>query len=180
MAWRVFGFVCFLFLLVSGKGCGLWLLHFQDFSLIFFGITKTCPFKYIENFSTKTWKFSDKKILIFYVFLLIDCGYSLEPPQRGVLASTHTLFLAEIKKHNVYPCKPQFYCIKSGFKGVKIIQTWFYDGVPNTGHHRSCYPCQEFHQVYPVSFRNIPFPWNDQINVNPILNELPTLYIGIF
>ena len=25
------------------------------------------------------------------------------------------------KKNNVYPCKPQFYYIKVGFKGVKII-----------------------------------------------------------
>ena len=29
----LFGSVCFLFLLVSGKGCGLWLGHFLDFSL---------------------------------------------------------------------------------------------------------------------------------------------------
>ena len=33
---RLFGFVCFLFLLVSGKGCGLWLLHYLDFSLTLF------------------------------------------------------------------------------------------------------------------------------------------------
>ena len=33
---RLFGFVCFLFLLVSGKGCGLWLCHTLDFSLTFF------------------------------------------------------------------------------------------------------------------------------------------------
>ena len=26
------------------------------------------------------------------------------------------------KKNNVYPCKPQFYQIKVGFKGVKTIQ----------------------------------------------------------
>ena len=32
---RLFGFVCFLFLLVSGKGCGLWLWHSLDFSLTF-------------------------------------------------------------------------------------------------------------------------------------------------
>ena len=25
------------------------------------------------------------------------------------------------KKNNVYPCKPQFYYIKVGFKGVEII-----------------------------------------------------------
>ena len=32
----LFGFVRFLFLLVSGKGCGLWLWHSLDFSLTFF------------------------------------------------------------------------------------------------------------------------------------------------
>ena len=33
-------------------------------------ITKTRLFKYIENFTTKNWKFSDKKTLIFFIFLL--------------------------------------------------------------------------------------------------------------
>ena len=47
----------------------------------------------------------------------IDCGYSLEPPRR-----VPTIFVFEQKKEeNVYPCKPQFYFIKMGFKGVKII-----------------------------------------------------------
>ena len=31
-------------------------------------------------------------------------------------------------KINVYPCKPQFYCINVGFKGVKTIQACFHDG----------------------------------------------------
>ena len=31
------------------------------------------------------------------------------------------------KKNNVYPCKPQFYYIKVGFKGVKIIEVCFRD-----------------------------------------------------
>ena len=35
----LFGFVGFLFLLVSGKGCGLWLWHSLDFSLTFFFYT---------------------------------------------------------------------------------------------------------------------------------------------
>ena len=33
---RLFGFVCFLFLLVSGKDCGLWLWHSLDFYLNIF------------------------------------------------------------------------------------------------------------------------------------------------
>ena len=45
----------------------------------------------------------------------IDCGYSLEPPRRGDSNEyTQSMF-------NVYPRKPQFYYIKVGFKGVKII-----------------------------------------------------------
>ena len=33
-------------------------------------ITKTRLFKYIENFTTKNWKFSDKNSDIFFIFLL--------------------------------------------------------------------------------------------------------------
>ena len=33
-------------------------------------ITKTRLFKYIANFTTKKWKFSDKKNLILFIFLL--------------------------------------------------------------------------------------------------------------
>ena len=80
-------------------------------------ITKTRLFKYIKNFSSKKkLKFSDKKTVIFFHISAqnIDCGYSLEPPRRS-------MFLSRNKKNNVYPCKPQFYYIKVGFKGVKII-----------------------------------------------------------
>ena len=105
----LFGFVGFLFLLGSGKGCGLWLWHSLDFALTFLfrcpyeetlhlclvemcpekiliskcpkerfltlnlisyamrSITITCLFKYIENFTTKSWKFSDKNSDIFHI-----------------------------------------------------------------------------------------------------------------
>ena len=47
-------------------------------------ITKTHLFKYIENVTTKNWKFSDKNSEIFHISAQnIDCGYSLEPPRRG-------------------------------------------------------------------------------------------------
>ena len=43
-------------------------------------------------------------------------------PRRGGSNEYHNLcFLSRNKKNNVYPCKPQFYYIKVGFKGVKII-----------------------------------------------------------
>ena len=37
------------------------------------------------------------------------------------------MFLSRNKKNNVYPCKPQFYYIKVGFKQVKIIYACFRD-----------------------------------------------------
>ena len=49
-------------------------------------------------------------------------GYSLEPPQRnGSNEYPKSMFLSRNKKNNVYLCKPQFFYIKVGFKGVEII-----------------------------------------------------------
>ena len=86
-------------------------------------ITKTRLFKYIENSISKNWNFSDKKNSdIFHISAQnMDCWYSLEPPRRGGSNEyPQSMFWAE-KKNNVYSCKPQFYYIKVGFKGVKII-----------------------------------------------------------
>ena len=84
---------------------------------------KTRLLKYIENFTTKNWKFSDKNWHIFHISAQnIDSWYSLEPPSRGGSNEyPQSMFLSRNKKKNVYPCKPQFYNIKVGFKGVKII-----------------------------------------------------------
>ena len=52
----------------------------------------------------------------------IDCGYSLEPPRWGGSNEyPQSMFLSRNKISNVYPCKPQFYYIKGGFKRVKVI-----------------------------------------------------------
>ena len=52
----------------------------------------------------------------------IDCWYSLEPPRRGGSNGyPQSMVLSRNKKNNVYPCKPQLYYIKAGFKRVKII-----------------------------------------------------------
>ena len=93
-------------------------------------ITKTHLFKYIENVTTKSRKFSDRNSDIFFSISAqnIDCGYSLEPPRRGGSNEyPQSMFLSRNKKNNVYPCKPQFYYIKVGFKGVKIIKVCFRD-----------------------------------------------------
>ena len=89
-------------------------------------ITKTCLFKYIENFTTKIWKFSDEKFWYFSYFCSkhrlwvlvrtasssaqnIDCGYSLEPPRRGGSNEyPQSIFWAEIRKIMYTPVNPSF------------------------------------------------------------------------
>ena len=87
-------------------------------------ITKTFLFKYTENFTTiKNENLQIKKFYILHTSdQNINCGYSLEPPRRGGSNEyPQSMFLSRNKKNNVYPCKPQFYYIKVGFKGVKIV-----------------------------------------------------------
>ena len=64
-------------------------------------------------------------------FCDIDCGYSLEPHRRGGSNEypQSMFFLIKIRKNNVYPCRPEFYYIKVGFNGVKIIKACFHDGL---------------------------------------------------
>ena len=74
----------------------------------------------IQNISSpKTENFQKKNSDIFHNSAQnIDCGYSLEPPRRGGSNEyPQSMFLSRNKKNNVYPCKPQFYYIKVGFKG---------------------------------------------------------------
>ena len=67
--------------------------------------------------------FSDENSDIFHISAQnIDCGHSLEPPRRGGSNEyPQSNLLSRNKKNNVYPCKPQFYYVKRGFKGVKIV-----------------------------------------------------------
>ena len=63
----------------------------------------------------------------------IYCGYSLEPPRRGGSNEyPQSMVLSRNKKNNVYPCKTQFYYIKVGFKGVKIVLACFRDDYTDT------------------------------------------------
>ena len=83
------------------------------------------PFQTYWKFYNQKRQISDKKKKsdIFHIPPQnIDCRYSLEPPRRGVSNEyPQSMFLSRNKKNNVYPCKPQFYYIKMGFKRVKII-----------------------------------------------------------
>ena len=89
-------------------------------SAVISNITKTRVFKYIENFTTKNWKFSDKKKKdIFSYFCSKDrLWYSLEPPRRGGSNEfPQSIFWAEIRKIMYIPVNPSL----RGCKVVKII-----------------------------------------------------------
>ena len=72
----------------------------------------------------KKENFQIKKFDIFHFSAQnTDCVYSLELPRWGSSNEyPQSMFWAEIWKiWDLYPCKPQFYYIKMGLKGVKII-----------------------------------------------------------
>ena len=73
-------------------------------------ITKTHLFKYIENFSSKNLKISDKKLWYFHISVQnIDCGYSLELPQWGGSNEyPQSMFWAEIRKIIYTPANLSF------------------------------------------------------------------------
>ena len=82
------------------------------------------PIQIYRKFHLQKLKIFIQKCQILFIFLLknIDFGYSLEPPRRGGSNEyPQSMFLSKNKKNKVYPCKPQFYYIKVGFKGVEII-----------------------------------------------------------
>ena len=54
-------------------------------------------------------------------------GTRLNRLDEAVLTSTTIYVLSRNKKNNIHPCKPHFYYIKVGFKGVKIIYACFRD-----------------------------------------------------
>ena len=85
-------------------------------------ITKTCLFKYIENFASKNWKFQIKNSDIFHIsaqniflWVLIRTawGSSNEYPQ--------SMFLNRNKNNNVYPCKPVLLYKNGIFRGHYYI-----------------------------------------------------------
>ena len=82
------------------------------------------PIQIYRKFYLQKLKIFRWKSLIFFQISAqnIDCGHSLEPPRRGGSNEyPQSMVLSKNKKNNVYPGKSQFYFIKVGFKGVKII-----------------------------------------------------------
>ena len=88
----------------------------QKHAYIDSNIQKISPKKKKEKFQIKN----------SYCFISLLKKYIVGTHQNhngeAVLMITYNLcFRAKIRKTNVYPCKPQFYYMKVGFKGVKII-----------------------------------------------------------
>ena len=73
-------------------------------------ITKTRLFKYIENFTIKNLKFSDKNADIYHISAQnIDCWYSLEPPLRGGSNEyPQSKILSRNTRNNATPVNPSF------------------------------------------------------------------------
>ena len=71
---------------------------------------KTGLNKYVENFTSKNLKFSDKNSDIFHISVQnTDCGDSLELPQWGSSNKyPQSMFLTEIRKIIYTPVKPSF------------------------------------------------------------------------
>ena len=64
--------------------------------------------------------------IVLYFCLKHRLWYSLEPPRRGGSNEyPQSMFLSRNKNMNVYPCKPQFYYIKVGFKGSTLYRYVF-------------------------------------------------------
>ena len=86
------------------------------------------PIQIYWKFHHQKLNFSGKNSEIFHIATQnIDCGYLLEPRWRGGSNEYQQfMFWSRNKKNNVYPCKLQFYYIKVGFKGVKIILACFH------------------------------------------------------
>ena len=78
---------------------------------------------YWKFYHQKNENFQMKNSCNFHISVQnIDYGYSLKPPCRGgPYEYPQSMFLSRNKKNNLYPCKPQFYCIKVGLNGVKTI-----------------------------------------------------------
>ena len=72
-------------------------------------ITKKAYSNILKVLQPKKGIFSDKKNLIFFIFLLeTDCGYSLEPPWRGSNEYLKSNVFINIRKIMCTPVNPSF------------------------------------------------------------------------
>ena len=85
--------------------------HCYLISLIrsYFNIIKTCLFKYTKTLPPKNENFQIKNSKLVFTFLIlkyINCGYSLEPPERGGSNECpQSMFLNKNTKTNYIPLR---------------------------------------------------------------------------
>ena len=119
--------------------CNLFISHFGFEGKIL--VSDHCLFFYLwhlyENMSVQYTaifhgcKNDNFQMIFFYIFLIfaqnIDCGYTLEPPQRGGSNEyPQSMFWSKNKKNMYTRVNPTFY-IKVGCKGVFITRTCYPD-----------------------------------------------------
>ena len=99
------------------------LLFYVSICDVLFTLRKHAYSNIVKILPPKNYNFQIKILIFFQISAQnIDCGYSLEPPRRsGSNEYPQSMFLSRNKKNHVHPCKPQFYYIEVGFKGVNII-----------------------------------------------------------
>ena len=104
-------------------------------------LIQTRLFKYIENFTTKKWKCSDKNFYILHISdQNIDCGYSLEPPRRdGSNEYPRSMFWAEIRKIMYTTVNPSFTIQNWGLMGSKLYRHVFVMPCPLPQHRLKRY-----------------------------------------
>ena len=97
--------------------------------IFFFSLRKHIYSNILKILQPKNENFQTKNSDIFNISAINRYyGYSLEPHRRGSSNEySQSMFLSRNEKNNVYSCKAQFYYIKMGFKGVKIINACLRD-----------------------------------------------------
>ena len=119
--WYFLGISTYIFVPVRCPKLFWWSLSSIVVTLLRDRQYENMPIQIYWKFYHQKWKFSYKKknLIFFYISAQnIDSGYSLEPPRRGGSNEyPQSMFWTEIRKNNIYFCKPQFYYIKVGFKG---------------------------------------------------------------
>ena len=125
-------------------------------------IYRKFPLQKLKNIQIK---YSD----IFHISAQnIDCVYSLEPPRRGGSNEyPQSMYLSRNKKNNVYPCKPQFYYIKVGFKGSKLYRHVFVMKTYVVGTHM-----KRLKKALLMSIHSVCFLWRTRDNYPRITRDV--------
>ena len=95
------------------------------------------------------------------------------------------MFLSRNKKNNVYPCTPQFYYIKVGFKGVRLYRRVFVMSplsgldmrcfcpkLPLLYHVHCAYACAFIIHKFHIIFKKVHLSMNNIFNGHLCMNNI--------